>query len=118
MAFGKVDHVINHISGERKAITSIDMDKEYGLKGYSKLDIDKEQVFIDIENYRKDCIEIINNIDPSWGSRDYSQYIKANNNMLMWNSDAITSMSTSMLSTMSSHLERIVEQGINPLNNF
>ena len=118
MAFGKVDHVINHISGERKAITNIDMDKEYGLKGYGEVDIDKEQVHMNLENYREGCIKIINNIDPSWGSRDYSQYIITNNNMLMWNKDAITSMTTTMLATMSAHLERIVEQGINPLNNF
>ena len=37
MAFGQVDSVENHVTRERKAITTIDMDKEYGIKGYGDI---------------------------------------------------------------------------------
>ena len=117
MAFGKVDSVTNHVTGERKAITTIDMDKEYGLQGYGIMDININDVMKHIESYRKECVERVSAIDPSWGSKDYYQLIIAGN-PLKWNIQAISESATTFLGTMAAHLERIVESKKNPLNNL
>lgn len=117
MAFGKVDHVNNHITGERKQITTIDIDKEFGKKGLPKVKFDKDDYNKSLLEYKESCITTILSIDPSWGSRDYSNYIIIGDK-LSWNSNMLRELPTSQLGTIRAHLERIKETNINPINNL
>lgn len=121
MGFG--NDAVTTLKGEKKQITVIDMDKEYGKASqngkFLLSDSDQksyEEVLNEIKEYREWCIEVISKINPSWGARDYSDKITPNNTELIWKLDFIKELDTTQLGTMRSHLERIVEQGINPLN--
>jgi hypothetical protein len=116
MAFGKVDHVINHVSGERKAITNIDLDKEYGKKGYSitKSNEDVNKLLIEYRDY---CINTILAMQPFIASQHYPQSL-LQVIPLSWNKDFLNSCTTTFIGSMRAHLERIAESNNNPLNNF
>ena len=109
--------VAYNIKGEEKRVTVVDLDKEYGIKGYGKPEIDILSVKEQLEKYRQDCYERIYSLEPYLGSRDYSQYILAGNS-LEWNKDSIEAQTTTFIGTMAAHLERIKDSGLNPLNNL
>lgn len=116
MAFGNVDHVINHTSGERKAITSVDLDKEYGLKGYT-ISKPSKDIHTLLKTYKKYCIDTILTMEPFLGSQHYPQSL-LQTVPLSWNKDFLNSSTITFISTMRAHLERIAESNNNPLNNF
>lgn len=116
MAFGNTDHVINHISGERKAITNIDLDKEYGKKGYI-ISKSNEDINNMLKEYRNYCIITILDLEPFLGSQHYPQAL-LQTTPLSWNKDFLNNSTTTFISTMRAHLERIMESNDNPLNNF
>lgn len=120
MAFGVVDSVENHVTRERKAITTIDMDKEYGTGNLigTSTSFDFNIIKKELEEYRQFALNYIKNTDPSWGSKDYDMFIKVNGVSLSWNNEALESLDLTKLSSVRAHIERIVESNINPLNNI
>lgn len=118
MAFGKVDSVENHITGERKQVTNIDLDKEYGKrKSYEKVLYDIIDYQKELNIYKTFCLETILTLDPSWGSKDYYNFIIASDK-LSWNKDMLEGLPTSQLGTIRAHLERIIDSNKNPINNI
>lgn len=120
MAFGQVDSVENHVTRERKAITTIDMDKEYGTGNLigTGTSFDSNIIKKELEEYRQFALDSIKNTDPSWGSKDYDMFIKVDGNTLSWNMQSLESLDLTKLSSIRAHIERIVESNINPLNNI
>jgi len=122
MGFG--NDAVTTLKGERKQLTIVDMDKEYGKASqngkFLLTDSDQksyEEVLEEIKQYREWCIEVINSIHPSWGSRDYPDRInRVSDTEIVWKTNFIKDLDTTQLSTMRSHLERLVEQGINPIS--
>lgn len=121
MGFG--NDAVTTLTGERKQITVVDMDKEYGKASqngkFLLTDSDQksyEEVLEEIKQYREWCIELISDTHPSWGARDYADRITPVNGELTWKISFVKDLDTTQLGTMRAHLERLVEQGINPLN--
>lgn len=105
MAFGKVDHVENHITGERKQITSIDVDKEYGMQGHATYKGSQEESEARLqwlEDYRQECINTIlsiENIPSTMLKEPFDSYLSLDkvNNRYIWNTSTIKSLSGDML---------------------
>ena len=99
--------------------TIIDMDKAYGKKkSYEKTldtslsDSDRKEM----EDYKNSRLSFILSVAPYLGSRDYPHLLIADGVNLSWDKEKIEALDSYARITIASHLERIIDLGINPLD--
>lgn len=117
MAFGKVDHVINHITNERKAITTIDMDKEYGVGnifGTGKLEKDPSGLSYSkiVEKERLANIDFIlafKTVPNHMIVPNNAIYVHLVNERYVWNEEAIKTASAIDILFLKSITQKVVD---------
>lgn len=104
MAFGDIDHIENHVTGERKQVVSIDLDKEYGIKGYGDVKSTKKEIEARKEwlaSYRLSRIESILCMPvPTKAVNapfDAFLILDEKNKKYIWNEESIRGLSGDML---------------------
>ena len=102
MAFGDIDHIENHVTGERKQVVSIDLDKEYGIKGYGSTKTTKAESIArkkSIEDFRFSKIQevLCMPVTQSFLKEPFDSYLSLDSNQYSWKEDAIKGLSGDML---------------------
>lgn len=107
MAFGNIDHIENHVTGERKQVVSIDLDKEYGIKGYGNFKDTKEEIearkkwLLDNRLARIESI-LCMPVPVKAVKAPYDAFLLLDekNKKYIWNEESIKSLHDSMLSNL------------------